>query len=62
TGHYTYGEPDWEEFFEVIRGNGPCNKERVSNRREAHENGQWVRDAAIAYAKKHAEAALSKAA
>jgi ring-1,2-phenylacetyl-CoA epoxidase subunit PaaA len=62
TGHYTYGEPDWDEFFEVIRGNGPCNKERVSNRREAHENGQWVRDAAIAYAKKHAEAALSKAA
>ena len=62
TGHYNYGEPDWEEFFEVIRGNGPCNKERVSNRREAHENGQWVRDAAIAYAKKHANAPLSKAA
>ncbi|MDA9372255.1 1,2-phenylacetyl-CoA epoxidase subunit A [Porticoccaceae bacterium] len=62
TGHYNYGEPDWEEFFEVIRGNGPCNKERVSNRREAHENGQWVRDAAIAYAKKHANAPLPKAA
>lgn len=62
TSHYNYGEPDWEEFFEVIRGNGPCNKERVSNRREAHENGQWVRDAAIAYAKKHANAPLSKAA
>ncbi|MDE0841122.1 MAG: 1,2-phenylacetyl-CoA epoxidase subunit A [Porticoccaceae bacterium] len=62
TGHYSYGEPDWEEFFEVIRGNGPCNKERVSNRREAHENGQWVRDAAMAYAAKRAKISLSQAA
>ncbi len=62
TGHYSYGEPDWEEFFEVIRGNGPCNKERVSNRREAHENGQWVRDAAMAYAAKRAKIPLSQAA
>ena len=60
TGHYTYGEPDWEEFFEVIQGNGPCNKERVSNRREAHENGQWVRDAAIAYAEKRAKISRPK--
>ena len=60
TGHYTYGEPDWEEFFEVIQGNGPCNKERGSNRREAHENGQWVRDAAIAYAEKRAKISRPK--
>ena len=60
TGHYTYGEPDWEEFLEVIQGNGPCNKERVSNRREAHENGQWVRDAAIAYAEKRAKISRPK--
>ena len=51
-GHYDYGEPDWEEFFNVIKGNGPCNKLRVDTRREAHEEGQWVRDAAIAYAEK----------
>ena len=52
TEHYDYGEPDWVEFFNVIKGNGPCNKLRVDNRREAHEGGQWVRDAAIAYAEK----------
>ena len=52
SGHYDYGEPDWEEFINVIKGNGPCNKLRVDNRREAHEEGQWVRDAAIAYAEK----------
>jgi len=51
-GHYDYGEPDWMEFFNIIKGNGPCNKLRVDNRREAHEEGQWVRDAAIAYAEK----------
>lgn len=54
TGHYDYGEPNWEEFFNIIKGNGPCNKLRVDNRREAHEKGQWVRDAAIAYADKQA--------
>ncbi len=53
-GHYDYGEPDWEEFFNVIKGNGPCNKLRVDTRREAHEEGKWVRDAAIAYAEKKA--------
>ena len=52
TGHYDYGEPDWEEFYNVIKGNGPCNKLRIDNRRKAHEDGQWVRDAAIAYAEK----------
>ena len=52
TGHYDYGEPDWVEFMNVIKGNGPCNKLRVETRRAAHEEGEWVRDAAIAYAEK----------
>ncbi len=51
-GHYDYGEPDWAEFWDVIKGNGPCNRLRVSNRKRAHEEGQWVRDAAIAYSEK----------
>ena len=51
-GHYDYGEPDWTEFFNVIKGNGPCNKLRIENRRTAHEEGEWVREAAITYAEK----------
>lgn len=52
TGHYDFGEIDWEEFNQVIAGNGPCNKERLAARIKAHEDGQWVRDAATAYANK----------
>ncbi|MGH1539124.1 MAG: 1,2-phenylacetyl-CoA epoxidase subunit PaaA [Arenicella sp.] len=62
TGHYDYGEPDWEEFFNVIQGNGPCNKLRIKKRRSAQERGQWVRDAALAYANKHANSEHSEAA
>jgi len=54
--HYDFGEPDWEEFKRVIKGNGLCNKLRVETRRKAHEEGQWVRDAAVAYAKKQQRA------
>ena len=54
TGHYEYGAIDWTEFWEVVKGNGPCNKERVDARRKAKENGAWVRDAAMAYAEKRA--------
>jgi ring-1,2-phenylacetyl-CoA epoxidase subunit PaaA len=46
------GPIDWDEFFQVIKGNGPCNKERLAARRNAQEEGAWVRDAAIAYAEK----------
>ena len=53
-GHYDFGEINWEEFFNVIKGNGPCNKERLSARVKAHEEGAWVREAANAYAKKAA--------
>ena len=53
SGDWKFGEIDWSEFFDVLKGNGPCNKERLAARRDAHANGQWVRDAATAYAEKH---------
>ena len=53
TGHYDFGEIDWDEFWQVVKGNGPCNRERLQARRDAHENGRWVREAAEAYAAKH---------
>ncbi|BCH20644.1 1,2-phenylacetyl-CoA epoxidase subunit PaaA [Mesorhizobium sp. L-8-3] len=52
TGHWEYGEIDWEEFRQVILGNGPCNRDRLAARRKAHDDGAWVRDAALAYAAK----------
>jgi ring-1,2-phenylacetyl-CoA epoxidase subunit PaaA len=51
--NWVFGEIDWTEFFEVLKGNGPCNKERLAARRDAHAEGEWVRDAATAYAEKH---------
>ena len=51
-GHYDFGEIDFTELFEVIKGNGPCNKQRLAHRVKAHEDGAWVRDAAAAYAQK----------
>ena len=51
-GHYDFGKINWDEFFNVIKGNGPCNKERLETRRKAWEEGQWVRDAAMAHAEK----------
>ena len=50
--HYDFGEIDWTEFNQVVKGNGPCNKERIEARKKAHEEGAWVRDAAVAYAAK----------
>jgi ring-1,2-phenylacetyl-CoA epoxidase subunit PaaA len=55
TGHYTHGEIDWEEFHQVLAGNGPCNRERLAARQSAHDNGAWVREAARAYADKQAQ-------
>jgi ring-1,2-phenylacetyl-CoA epoxidase subunit PaaA len=49
---YDFGTPDWNEFNNVIKGNGPCNKERLGARVKAHKNGAWVREAAAAYAEK----------
>ncbi|MGH2646404.1 MAG: 1,2-phenylacetyl-CoA epoxidase subunit PaaA, partial [Ginsengibacter sp.] len=50
--HYDFGEINWNEFYNVIKGNGPCNRERLAARVSAHENGAWVREAALAYAAK----------
>ena len=52
TGHWHGGEIDWAEFRAVIAGNGPCNRQRLDQRRDAHEAGAWVREAARAYAEK----------
>lgn len=60
--HYDYGEPNWAEFYEVIKGNGPCNKDRMAKRVKAHEDGAWVREAAIAYAQKQQMKAQQEAA
>lgn len=59
--HYDHGEIDWEEFYNVINGNGHANRQRLSHHIHAHEEGQWVRDAVNAYNKKH-KAARNKAA
>jgi ring-1,2-phenylacetyl-CoA epoxidase subunit PaaA len=51
--HYRHGAIDWNEFHAVVKGNGPCNRERLEARRSAHTDGEWVREAAAAYAAKH---------
>ena len=51
-GHYDFGEINWDEFWQVVKGNGPCNKERIAARVKAHEEGEWVREAARAHAAK----------
>jgi ring-1,2-phenylacetyl-CoA epoxidase subunit PaaA len=53
-GHYKFGEINWQEFFDVLAGNGPCNQQRMRVRRAAEDNGAWVREAAAAYAQKQA--------
>jgi ring-1,2-phenylacetyl-CoA epoxidase subunit PaaA len=62
TGEYVIGEIDWTEFNEILAGNGPCNAQRIQNRRDAHEDGAWVREAAAAYARKQSAAAEEVAA
>ncbi len=61
-GAYDFSEPDWDEFFEVIKGNGPCNRERLGARVKAWNDGAWVRDGLMAHARKRAERAASVAA
>jgi ring-1,2-phenylacetyl-CoA epoxidase subunit PaaA len=53
TGHWDFGEINWDEFYNVIKGNGPLNKERIKARKDAHENGDWIRGAAVAYSRKN---------
>jgi ring-1,2-phenylacetyl-CoA epoxidase subunit PaaA len=51
-GRHDFGELDWDHFWEVVKGNGPCNKQRLAARNKAHADGAWVREAALAYAEK----------
>lgn len=60
--HHDFGPIDWQEFREVINGNGPCNKERLAARVQAHDDGAWVREAALAHAQKDARSEKVKAA
>ena len=57
SGHYRFGEIDWREFTEVLKGNGPCNRQRLATRQKAQDDGAWVREAARAYAAKRRAAA-----
>jgi len=51
-GHYDFGAIDWDEFYAVIKGNGPCNRDRLRTRVKAWEDGAWVREAAMTHAEK----------
>ncbi|MBR0710062.1 1,2-phenylacetyl-CoA epoxidase subunit PaaA [Bradyrhizobium liaoningense] len=61
-GHWRYSEIDWTEFKQVLAGNGPCNRDRMTARRKAHDEGAWVREAAAAYAAKRARRQIAQAA
>jgi ring-1,2-phenylacetyl-CoA epoxidase subunit PaaA len=54
TGHWRTGEIDWDEFWRVVKGEGPCNRQRLAHRRKAHDEGEWVRAAALAHAESSA--------
>jgi ring-1,2-phenylacetyl-CoA epoxidase subunit PaaA len=56
TGDWEFGAIDWDEFWAVVKGDGPCNQERLEARNRAHREGEWVRAAATAYAAKRARA------
>lgn len=60
--HYDFGEINWEEFWNVVKGNGPCNKQRLAARNKAWDDGAWVREAALAYAEKKSANAKKDAA
>ena len=65
SSHWHFGEIDWDEFKNVVAGNGPCNKQRIARRRASHADGAWVREAALAFAEKRrtrAQAAMQVAA
>jgi ring-1,2-phenylacetyl-CoA epoxidase subunit PaaA len=55
TEDWEFGQIDWDEFWRVVKGDGPCNRERLAARRQAHDDGAWVREAATAYAAKRAD-------
>ena len=60
--HYDYGAIDWDEFWATVNGNGPCNKERLATRVKAWNDGQWLRDAALAHARKETQRTMQEAA
>ena len=51
-GHYDYSEPDWSEFYDVLKGNGPCSVDRIETRKKAWDDGAWVREALMAHSEK----------
>ena len=59
--HYDFGPIDWDEFWQVVNGHGPCNKLRIDARKKAHQEGAWVREAAMAYAEKQSNVKLAEA-
>ena len=59
--HYDFGDIDWNEFWQVVKGHGPCNKQRIDARVKAHEDGKWVRNAAMAYAEKQVNKEVKQA-
>ena len=61
TKRYDFGEMNWDEFWQVVKGHGPCNKIRLEARKNAWNNGKWVRDAAMAHAEKHSNEPLKEA-
>ena len=61
-GCHDYGQIDWDDFWNVVNGHGPCNKERLATRVKAHESGAWVREAALAYSEKQLARAMKEAA
>ncbi len=60
-GHFDFGPIDWSEFWDVVKGNGPCNSQRLAARNKAHAEGEWVREAAIAFAEKNKQRNIAKA-
>src|SRR5689334_899553 len=61
-GHWSHGPIDWNEFKQVLSGNGPCNRDRLAARRKAHADGAWVREAAAAFAAKRKSRRMAQAA
>ena len=61
TKRYDWGDIDWSEFWQVVKGHGPCNKQRIAARVKAHEDGKWVRDAAMVYAEKQSNKEVKQA-
>lgn len=61
TGHYDFGPIDWDEFWRVVKGHGMCNEQRLNDKRKAWEEGEWIREAAVAYAEKQEAKKLAEA-